>query len=208
MKVLKIIEKVFFTLAVVLGAVALAFSLMLDEGVIVEDAPMANGLLTVQAAYFGLGGLTIILLLVGGLLRYSNNDVARRVGEGFVIAVMAVLLGCGLHALVNTHEAGDFMVLNRFEGTAGLTLILGLVAAIVYAQSAILRGIIAIVKASKPQREYGKNADEEEQIRQVLRWKELQNKGIITAEEFEEKRQVIFGLKKEEEPEPLAPIKK
>ena len=192
MKVLKIIEKVIFAVAIVLGGIAIAFSYFLDEGAELIGILSLGG----TTGYFTiLGGAgALVLLLVGGLLRFSDRDVARRCGEAFVIAIFAITLGIGLYGL-------------SLEGV-GLTALLALVASFVYVLDAILRGIILIVKAVKPTAEEGKKADEEEQIRQVLRWKELQNKGIITAEEFEEKRQAIFGLKKEQEQEPIVLEKK
>lgn len=193
MKVLKIIEKVVFSVAVVLGAIAIAFSFFLDEG---AAEPMV-GALTIGTPYYTfLGGAgALIVLISGGLLRFSDKDVARRCGEAFVVATFGIMLGLGLYGL-------------SLEDGVGITVLLSLVASFIYVVDAILRGIILIVKAVKPTAEEGKKADEEEQIRQVLRWKELQNKGIITAEEFEEKRQAIFGLKKEQEQEPIVLEKK
>ena len=86
MKVLKIIEKVIFIVAVVLGVAALVFSILLDEPVVALDAddavmPQTLGLLTLLqygirgsaehgvmtpfAGYFpAAGGLVIVLLLL------------------------------------------------------------------------------------------------------------------------------------------------
>lgn len=68
-------------------------------------------------------------------------------------------------------------------------------AAIIYAVDAIIRFIIFIVKIVRPETAEN-NPDVDERIQNVLKWKKLADDGIISKEEFEEKRVKILGLDK------------
>ena len=179
MKVLRIVERIVFLVAVVLGVAALGFSLMLDEQAAEPAVGMASSVLPI----FVLGsGSLLVLLLVGAFLRYSKNDAAWRVGEGLLIVSFVTLLGVALATLA-------------VSDMPGLTVILALVAGIIYAADAIVRFIIFIVRIVRPECA-SQNPDTDERIQNVLKWKKLADDGIITKEEYEEKRVKILGLDK------------
>lgn len=180
MKVLKVVERIVFLVAVILGAVALTFSLMLDEG---AEEPFI-GIATVSAAYVALGaGFVLLFLLVGALLRNNKNNVAAKIGEGFTLMAILVLFGTAAPVML----AGE---------DAGLTIMLAFVAGIIYAIDAIVRFIIFIVRIVKPEAA-AEDPDVDERIQNILKWKKLCDDGIISKEEFEEKRLKILGLNEE-----------
>lgn len=179
MKVLRLVEKIVFIVAVVVGAMSIALSLMMDEGA------GAVGMMTLGALFFSTASAVLVFLFVGALLRFVPNQVARRIGEGFTLVAFVSAFAIALHGLVNV-------------GGAGMTVYLGLVAVVLYAVSSIIRFIAYIVSVVKPQASKD-NPDEDERIQKILKWKKLADDGIITKEEYEQKRVAILGLNEEKE---------
>lgn len=182
MKVLKIVERIVFLVAVVVAAAALSLSVLMDESAEQPLVGIATSVLGNGAFLFGTG-LLLIFLLVGAFLRENKGPVASKVGEGFVLAAILSMFGAAAPVLF-------------FNEYAGLTVILAFVAAILYAVDGIVRFIIFIVKIVKPQAGQ-ENPDDDARIQNVLKWKKLADDGIITKEEFEEKRVKLLGLDKE-----------
>jgi len=179
MKVLKIVERIAFLVAVIVAAAALSLSLMMDES---AEVP-AVGIVSSSLVMLPLGaGILLVVLLVGAFLRENKGPVASKVGEGFVLAAVLMMFGVAAPVLF-------------FTETAGLTIVLAFVAAILYAVDAIIRFIIFIVKIVRPELAEN-NPDVDERIQNVLKWKQLADDGIISKEEFEEKRVKILGLDK------------
>ena len=177
MKVLKIVERIVFLVAVVVSAAALTLSLLMDEK---AEVP-AVGIVTASATMLG-AGLTLLVLLIGAFLRENKGPVASKIGEGFVLAAILAMFGSAAPVLF-------------FNEAAGLTVVLAFVGAIIYAVDAIVRFIIFIVKIVRPETAEN-NPDVDERIQNVLKWKQLADDGIISKEEFEEKRVKILGLDK------------
>lgn len=177
MKVLRLVEKIVFIVAVVVGAMSVALSLMMDEGA------GAVGMLSLGALFFSTASAVLVFLFVGALLRFVPNQVARRIGEGFTLVAFVSAFGIALHGIINV-------------GGVGMTVYLGLVAVVLYAVSSIIRFIAYIVSIVKPQASKD-NPDEDERIQKILKWKKLADDGIITKEEYEQKRVAILGLNEE-----------
>ena len=182
MKVLKIVERIVFLVAIIVATAALSLSLMMDE--MAEEPFTGIASATQQSGYFLLGaGLILVFLLVGAFLRENKGPVASKVGEGFVLAAILSMFAAAAPVLF-------------FSENAGLTIILAFVGAILYAVDAIVRFIIFIVRIVKP-RASENNPDDDERIQNILKWKKLADDGIITKEEFEDKRIKILGLDQE-----------
>lgn len=177
MKVLKIVERIVFLVAMVVAAAALTLSLLMDEQ---AEVP-AIGIATATATLLG-AGLLLVFLLVGAFLRENKGPVASKIGEGFVLAAILIMFACATPVLF-------------FNDAPGLTVVLAFVASIIYAVDGIVRFIIFIVKIVRPETAEN-NPDVDERIQNVLKWKKLADDGIISKEEFEEKRVKILGLDK------------
>ena len=188
MKILKVIEKVLFLVAITVGAAALSLSLLVDEG---AKQPVV-GLATTIVSFFIFGvGFVLLLIVTGGLLKFAKNDTASRVGEGFALAGILSVFAVSLYLIVKA--AGE--ATNAKDVVISLSAIIGLVGGIFYALYAAVKGVIKIVEMVKP--EINKNdPDCDPKIQAVLKWKDLLDKGIITKEEFEIKRVEILELKK------------
>ena len=181
MKVLKIVERIFFVLAVIVAIAACCMSRALDE----FSAKAAPGALTAVSGYYLLGaGIGIALLAVGALIRYNPNRIASLVGDGLVLSFFAILFGSCLAYLMS-------------GGYYGITILLGLVAAILYAIYAIVRLIIFIVSIVKPAGTTDNDPDNDKRIILITKWKNLLDKGIITKDEFAVKRNEILDITEE-----------
>ena len=181
MKALKFTEKVLFIIATAVLAVALAFGGLLDASYIASGYPSLA--LAIQP-YCGQMGLVagVGILLAAAFVRYNKHVTVARIADGVVIAYFALAFVLGLTV------------------TGGLTLILGLVASIVYVVSALIRLITAIVERVKPV-PHGEDydPDNDEKIKNIVKWKGLLDKGIITKDEFAAKRAAILSIEETEE---------
>ena len=134
MKVLRLLEKIAFILAVVLAFVSLAFSYVFDESVGIP------GMLTSMTVTFTVGiGFCCVFLGVGAFLYFVKNDIARKVSTGLVVASFALLFGSALA--------------NMASGAGSLSAILALVASVLYLVSLMFRLIRWIVVVAKPEAE-------------------------------------------------------
>ena len=182
MKVLKIIERVLFVLAIVVGGAAIGLSYMFDEGA----AQPVQGMATAFTAAFPIGfGLALVILLVGALLVYAPNKVASFIGEGFVAAIMVLMF--------------SFAIVFLGKEPVGFSALLALVAPLLYALAELLRFVAYIVKLVVPSyAAESNNPDNDIRIQNVIKWKNLMEQGIITEEEYSEKRAEILKLRKEQ----------
>ena len=185
-KILTIISKVVLALAVI------AFALSMIIPGITKDALDASYMVLVFANVS-----MIICATVGSILTAANSDTARRVGHGMIIA--AFVAGLSI-ALMLVDKAADGATLSPFaavtddeEKTVSSTsAIIMIVAAALLAVYYIFQFVVLILnKASK---EAGSPYEDSKIIR-VKEWKQLLDEGIITKEEYEEKRVAILGIK-------------
>ena len=117
----------------------------------------------------------ILIGFVGFFLICSKNQIANRLGLGISTGFMVVLLYLSISALEASSSA-----------------ILGLVAVILYALYFLVTLIGYLAMGDKGDND----PDNDPRVKKLLGWKNLKEKGIITLEEFEEKRQEILGIKK------------
>lgn len=185
-KILTIVSKVVLALAVV------AFALSMIIPGITKD--------TLDASYFLLVFANISVIIcatVGSILTSANSDTARRIGHGMLIA--AFVAGLSIALMFIGKEEGS-ATLSPFAAAAdaeektvsSTSAILMIVASALLAVYYIFQFVVLILnKASK---EAGSPYEDSKIIR-VKEWKQLLDEGIITKEEYEEKRVAILGIK-------------
>lgn len=180
MRTLKLIEKILFIVAVALATAALALGKLLDATYLNAGY---HSLATAIAPYAGMFGLIggIAILLACAFVRYSTSKNLARAADAIVLAFFIIIL------------------VTAVTTTGGLTIIFGLISAIVYAVSALIRAIIAIVERVKPVANVDYDPDNDEKIRNIIKWKGLLDKGIITKDEFAAKRAAILAINEEED---------
>ena len=181
-KVFTILGTCFKVLAVVLGIGACFFSFV--DTITIDGT---TGVPTEQVFIAGLLPLTstmaIIALFVGGLLIFSKNYTVELAGYGLFLGPIVAMLA------------------TAFQGTSGTptTYILGLGSIFeIIAAACILLSLgcrLLVILLLSPTY---KNAQLESRITTLKEYKKLQEEGIITAEEYEEKRSAALGLEKTE----------
>lgn len=170
MKVFKILSRIFQICAAVLFLASLVVC-----GIMPEELPY----MTTMVAFVGVFALGV----VGIFLLSAQSDVAKRIGHGFVISSF----GIGLTAAI-----GNMTIVVDGEETTSIAAILMLVAAILLAFYYLCELVVSIIRRSGS---YVESPDEDVRITRVKEWKSLMEEGIISEEEYEEKRCQILGIK-------------
>ena len=120
-------------------------------------------------------GSVVIFAVVGAFLTSASSDVARRIGHGLVLPSFAVGLTVALLYMEDSSAA-----------------IIMLVAAILLALYYLWALVLKITQKNGLQID---SPNEDTRIVRVKEWKQIMDEGIISPEEFEEKRCQILGLK-------------
>lgn len=138
-----------------------------------------NGSITLESVDQAISALLVsfvILACVGFFLFFIENKIARRIGQGIVTGYMAILLFASI----------------TYIGK-GSAPIFGLTSVILYA----IYFLICLIGYLALGGEGDNDPKNDIRIKKILGWKELQNQGVITAEEFEAKREeIIYGKNK------------
>lgn len=117
----------------------------------------------------------IVLAFVGFFLFFAENKIAKKIGQGIVTGYMVILL------------YGSITYIEK-----SVAAIFGLTSAILYA----IYYLVCLIGYLALGSEGDNNPNNDIRIKKILGWKELQNQGIITAEEFEAKREeILYGKK-------------
>lgn len=117
----------------------------------------------------------VIIGFVGFFLMNAKNEIAKKVGLGITTGFMVILFYLSLVAISNSTAA-----------------IMGLVSVVLY----VVYFLIALIGRIAIGSDNDNDPETDPKIKKILGWKKLQEEGIISAEEFEEKRQEILCLKK------------
>lgn len=165
MKVFKILQKIFMVVALAAFLASFIIAAVNLEG----DAAY----LAVVSANVGV----FAAAAVGVFLLSSSNDVAKRVGHGLTLAAFAA----GLALAIMTF--GEYSI-------APILVIVAVAALALYYLSVL---IIFIMKKSSP--DSIENPNDDARVVCIREWKHIMEEGIISPEEYEEKRQQILGLK-------------
>ena len=122
---------------------------------------------------------TFALATVGIFLVSSPQDTASRVGHGFVISSYAIGLAAALMYIENS--------------TAAIVMLIAVIALALYYLC------ILILKIMQKGYAETKSPNEDIRIVHVKEWKKVMEEGIISPEEYEEKRCQILGIKPKKE---------
>lgn len=115
------------------------------------------------------------LALVGLFLSYTQNDISKKIGYALLTASFVVCLIAFMYAKSSTASS------------------LMLVSVIIYALYYVVTFIGFLASRGKGTVD---DPDNDPRIIKLKKWQSLKEEGLITAEEFEEKRQEILGIKK------------
>ena len=181
MRALQITRKILVIIAVALFGLGLLVAGMMDgpDRLIGLDAE-----LLLHFPVLG-PGLVFGLLIAAGILMFNENKIMRALAIGVATAVF-------------TYGLIFFLAVTN---NAGTSILVGLVAAIVYAISWVFQIIIAAVRHVR--REDGEDPADDKRVRKIMEWKNLLDQEIITEEEFMAKRNAILGI----ENKPAKPVK-
>ncbi len=177
-KVFKIVNKILLALSVTLFCVSIIL-----PGITLETADVAF------LTYVLANTSVVIAAVVGAVLICSNNDIAKRIGNGLTVSAFVIGLAVAIIQLGESTYAIDDEVTATGSPTAAVIM---LIATIVLALSYIFNLIIFILNKDSNE---NLNSSEDIRIIRTKEWKQLMEEGIITQEEFEEKRVQILGLK-------------
>ena len=184
-KILSIISKVMLALAVV----AFAVSIIIPG--ITKDALDSSFMVML---YLNIS--IVICATVGSTLTSAKSDTARRVGHGMLIAAFVAGFAIALMFVGNETGGSSFSPFaaaadGEAETVSSTSAILMIVAAALLAVYYIFQFVILILsKGSKEGSPY-----EDSKIIRIKEWKQLLDEGIITKDEYEEKRVSILGIK-------------
>lgn len=182
-KPLQIASKVLLALAIVMFGVSVLLPAILQE-----ESELAFSALLL------LNGTTIICAITGSILIYANGDTAKKAGHGLTIGGFVIMLFNALSCLIDKQEitraaAPETTVVTS---TISIASVFMLVAAVLLTAYYVLLFVQTLL--NKGAAENMSPADDTRIVR-VKEWKQLLDEGIITSEEFEEKRVQILGLK-------------
>lgn len=151
-----------------------------------EEAIDASYSVVVLASY-----LIVILGIVGAVLIFAKNDTAKKIGHGLYVAALVLSLGIALN-FIGAESMST--VATDEETVTSIAAVFVMIAAILAAVYYVLQLVILILgKGAKE----GESPLTDTRIVRVKEWKQLMDEGIITKEEFEEKRVAILGLNKD-----------
>lgn len=185
-KILTIISKVVLALA----AVAFAVSMIIPG--LTKQAADSSFLVLLY-----LNVSIVICAMVGSTLTSAKSDTARRIGHGMLIAAFVAgfsvaLMYVGIEKDGSTFQPFAAAADAEKETLDSTSAILMIVAAALLAVYYIIQFVILLL--NRGIKESGSPYEDTKIIR-VKEWKQLLDEGIITEEEYEEKRVAILGLK-------------
>lgn len=125
---------------------------------------------------------------VGVFLIFSKVDTAKKVGNGLTIAAFVTGAVCALSTVAATSGR-----LSGGETSASMSI--GAICMIVAAVLLFLHYAFLLVNYIINKNSDKNDPNEDIRIIRVKEWKQLKEEGIITEEEFEEKRVQILGIK-------------
>ncbi|MDE6676899.1 MAG: SHOCT domain-containing protein [Clostridia bacterium] len=175
MKALKVLSKVFQSLAAVLFVVSIVVGCALSE-----DNQTDQTYITLILTQIGL----VACALVGILLTWAKGDTAKKVGHGLALAAYA--MGLAFSVWMLTYEDDD----------TSIGAVLMIVAVAMLAAYYLCKLIGVIMNKGLP---YVEDPSQDSRIIRIKEWKHLMEEGIISEEEYEEKRVKILGIKSKPE---------
>ncbi len=174
MKIFKILKTIFLSLAIVLFLSTIIICAIQSKDLIDSVAHVNDLLFTALITAFGI----YLFAILGAFLLTAKSDIAHKIGHSFLIFSFLFGLTLFVSAL-----GSDNMP---------LALIIMLIAIIMLVLYYICNLVIVIVNKNIPDAE---NPSDDVRIANIRAWKKVMEEGIISEEEYEEKRCKILGIK-------------
>lgn len=191
MKKFKITSTITLIGAIVLFAIGLIISAISDEALELTFLAMVEA-----------NALILSLVGVGTFLMFSKNETARKVGHGLATTAFTVGFICAIFILahadsssVATIASGTTNTTSKSKSTSIGALIV-IISAVVFVVHYAFRLVAFMLDKSN-----GSYDDPEKDLRvvHIKQWKQLLDDGIITENEYNEKRMRILGIKAKDE---------
>ena len=179
MKAFKITSKILLIVAAVLFVASLILPATSTEN-------------ELDSAYMVLVQLNSIIIAsagVGIFLMFAKNDTAKKIGNGLTVAAFVAGMFCAVSIMTAMGEMAKEELADPVKVPVGAVLM------IVAAVLLVAHYAFAIASYIVSKNGANVNPAEDARIKCVKEWKQLETEGIITKEEFEEKRVQILGLK-------------
>lgn len=122
--------------------------------------------------------LFYVALGVGAFLSFSRNKISNKIGCGLLLGTSIIALTCFMTCFTNVNGSLTYKI--------GIGSIIALVGAISTVIGLFFDLMLQFDKAPK---------EEQESVHNLLLWKDLLDKNVITSEEFETKKKEILHLK-------------
>lgn len=181
-KVFKILSKTLLVIAVALFAASFIIPGLSDN-----QSDQTYLLLIVANACI------LVFAVTGAILIESGNDTVRRIGHG--LTVSSFLLGLTFAIPNLSSQVTIDSTIYNVKSTAAIIMI---VANAILVLSYLFRLIILILNKNGVAE--ADSPSEDSRVLRIREWKQILDEGIITEEEFEEKRCKILGLTKTNKP--------
>lgn len=179
----KIMTQVYYALLIVsVSVIVLSYVLAAAlEGSPVEDSALGNTLAqTASTAGIALATSTVGLLVVGLTLSFTKNDISKKIGLGFMLSGIGLNAVTAVNTLVVSGENTPYFIY------------VSLVGIILFAASFVFLAFAYVDKKSTSD-----DPDQDPAIQKLIKWKKLLEEGVITQDEFTEKRNLLLGIKKD-----------
>lgn len=185
MKKFKTVSNVMVMIAAALFALGIVISVLAAS----PEEAIFLALVQLNATLFACAG-------IGAFLMFAKNDAARKVGNGLTVVAFVTGLVCALITLLTISEANDEVgsstAIPQYESGVSIGAIFVIVAVVFL----LLRYAFLLVDYLVNRNSAGaENPNEDIRIVRIREWKQLMEEGIITEEEYEEKRVQLLGLK-------------
>lgn len=185
MKKFKIVSNVMVILAATLFGLGVVVSVLAAS----PEEAIFLALVQLNATIFACAGIGVFLM-------FAKNDAARKTGNGLTVVAFLTGLVCALITLLTVAEANDDVSADAVATPYETGVSIGAIFVIVAVVFLLLRYAFLLVDylVNRNSAETGSPNDDVRIVR-VREWKQLMEEGIITEEEFEEKRVELLGLK-------------
>ncbi len=140
---------------------------------------------------------SVILALagIGIFLMFAKSDTARKAGNGLTVVAFVAGVICSLAALTVISNPTPSTFAGSSNSEEGATPV-GALCTIIAAAFLLLHYAFLLVNYILNRNSIvAENPQEDVRIIRVKEWRQLMEEGIITKEEFEEKRVQILGIK-------------
>lgn len=174
----KIMTQVYYALLIVsVSVIVLSYVL---AGAL-EGSALENTLAqTASTVGIALATSTVGLLVVGLTLSFTKNDISKKIGLGFMLSGIGLNAVTAVNTLVVSGENTPYFIY------------VSLVGIILFAASFVFLAFAYVDKNSASD-----DPDQDPAIQKLIKWKKLLEEGVITQDEFTEKRNLLLGIKKD-----------